>query len=92
MKRFASHPESRGEFPDVKSWPEIRSPEKRRGKALFFGSVTDPHLPQEQIYRPVGAWAGARRARSAPPFLFPRNWIVCFPTNDCGMGSRELFR
>ena len=50
MKRFTNHPEPWGSFLDVKFWPEIRNPEKYRGKALFFGTVTDPYLPQEATY------------------------------------------
>lgn len=51
MKRFTGHAEPWGEFLDVKFWPEIRKPEKYAGKELFFGSVTDPYLPQEETYR-----------------------------------------
>jgi len=51
MKRFTNHPESWGEFLDVKYWPEIKNPRKYCGKELFFGSVTDPYLPQEETYR-----------------------------------------
>lgn len=51
MKRFTNHAEPWGAFLDVKFWPEIRSPEKYAGKELFFGSVTDPYLPQEETYR-----------------------------------------
>ena len=51
MKRFTDHPEEWGSFLDVKYWPEIRRPEKYAGKELFFGSVTDPYNPQEEIYQ-----------------------------------------
>ena len=51
MKRFTNHAEPWGDFLDVKFWPEIRKPEKYAGKELFFGSVTDPYLPQEETYR-----------------------------------------
>lgn len=51
MKRFTGHTEPWGEFLDVKYWPEISSPEKHRGKEAFFGSVTDPYLPEEAIYK-----------------------------------------
>lgn len=51
MKRFTGHAEPWGEFLDVKFWPEISKPEKYAGKELFFGSVTDPYLPQEETYR-----------------------------------------
>lgn len=50
MKRFTGHAEPWGEFLDVKYWPEIKNPKKYRGKELFFGSVTDPYLPQEEMY------------------------------------------
>ena len=50
MKRFTNHPETWGEFLDVKHWPEIKHPEKYCGKELFIGSVTDPYNPQEEIY------------------------------------------
>lgn len=51
MKRFTGHAEPWGAFLDVKFWPEIKRPEKYTGKELFFGSVTDPYLPQEEEYR-----------------------------------------
>ena len=51
MKRFTNHPEEWGSFLDVKYWPEIKHPEKYAGKEMFFGSVTDPYLPQEETYR-----------------------------------------
>lgn len=50
MKRFTNHPEPWGEFLDVKMWPEIKHPEKYAGKEAFFGSVTDPYIPQEETY------------------------------------------
>ena len=50
MKRFTNHPEPWGDFLDVKYWPEIKNPQKYEGKELFIGSVTDPYLPQEEIY------------------------------------------
>lgn len=50
MKRFTNHPEPWGTFLDVKYWPEIKNPRKYAGKELFIGSVTDPYLPQEEIY------------------------------------------
>lgn len=51
MKRFTNHPEPWGDFLDVKHWPAIRNAEKYRGKELFFGSVTDPYVPQEVVHR-----------------------------------------
>ena len=51
MKRFTSHPEPWGDFLDVKRWPAIRNAEKYRGKEFFFGSVTDPYVPQEAVHR-----------------------------------------
>lgn len=50
MKRFTGHAEPWGSFLDVKLWPEIKNPEKYAGRELFIGSVTDPYLPQEEIY------------------------------------------
>ncbi|HIT34621.1 MAG TPA: radical SAM mobile pair protein B [Candidatus Faecousia intestinigallinarum] len=50
MKRFTGHTEPWGTFLDVKLWPEIKNPRKYAGKELFIGSVTDPYLPQEEIY------------------------------------------
>lgn len=50
MKRFTNHPEPWGTFLDVKYWKEIKNPRKYAGKELFIGSVTDPYLPQEEIY------------------------------------------
>lgn len=50
MKRFTGHPEPWGAFLDVKYWPEIKRPERYAGKELFIGSVTDPYLPQEEVF------------------------------------------
>lgn len=50
MKRFTRHPEPWGTFLDVKYWPEIRHPERYAGSELFIGSVTDPYLPQEEVF------------------------------------------
>ena len=50
MKRFTNHPESWGEFIDVKTWPEIKHPEKYAGKEAFLCSVTDPYQPIEAKY------------------------------------------
>ena len=38
MKRFTGHTEPWGEFLDIKHWPDIKNPERLRGKELFFGS------------------------------------------------------
>ena len=51
MKRFTNHPEPWGEFIDVKTWPEIRKPEKYAGKEAFLGSVTDCYQPCEAKYK-----------------------------------------
>ena len=51
MKRFTNYPEPWGSFLDIKFWPKIIHPEKYSGKELFFGSVTDPYNPQEEIYQ-----------------------------------------
>lgn len=51
MKRFTNHGEPWGTFLDVKFWPPIQNPKKYDGRELFFGSVTDPYLPQEEAYR-----------------------------------------
>lgn len=51
MKRFTNHPESWGEFVDVKYWPEIKNPQKYAGKDAFFGSVTDCYQPCEAKYQ-----------------------------------------
>lgn len=50
MKRFTGHAEPWGTFLDIKYWQEIKNPKKYAGKELFIGSVTDPYLPQEEIY------------------------------------------
>lgn len=50
MKRFTGHTEEWGTFLDVKTWRDIKNPEKYAGKELFIGSVTDPYLPQEETY------------------------------------------
>lgn len=51
MKRFTGHPEPWGAFLDVKHWPDIKHPEKYRGKELFLSSVTDPYQPHEAKYK-----------------------------------------
>ena len=50
MKRFTGYTEPWGSFLDVKYWGRIPHPEKYVGKELFIGSVTDPYLPQEEIF------------------------------------------
>ena len=50
MKRFTNHPEPWGHFLDVKYWQPVKNPGKYNGKEFFFGSVTDPYLPQEETY------------------------------------------
>jgi len=50
MKRFTHHPEPWGTFVDVKYWPKIKNPPKYAGKHLFIGSVTDPYMPQEEVF------------------------------------------
>ncbi len=50
MKRFSGHTEPWGSFLDVKYWPEIKDPERYRGKEIFIGSVTDPYNPEEERY------------------------------------------
>lgn len=50
MKRFTGHTGDWGTFLDVKMWPDLKNPAKYAGKELFIGSVTDPYLPQEEIY------------------------------------------
>ena len=61
MKRFTNHTEPWGDFLDVKIWPAIKNPQKYAGKELFFGSVTDPYNPQEEIcLRITGAAARQR--------------------------------
>lgn len=51
MKRFTNHAEPWGEFLDVKQWPDIKNPERYRGKELFLCSVTDPYNPMEETYK-----------------------------------------
>ncbi len=51
MRRFSNHNEPWGEFLDVKYWGKINNPERYNDKELFIGSVTDPYLPQEKIYK-----------------------------------------
>lgn len=50
MKRFTHHAEPWGEFLDVKYWLPIKNGARYRGKELFFGSVTDPYNPQEEMF------------------------------------------
>lgn len=51
MKRFTNHHEEWGSFVDVKTWPEIKHPEKYAGKEIFLSSVTDPYQPIESTHR-----------------------------------------
>ena len=51
MKRFTNHNEEWGSFVDVKTWPEIKHPEKYAGKEIFLSSVTDPYQPVESTYK-----------------------------------------
>ena len=51
MKRFTGHTEKWGTFIDVKDWETIKNPQKYEGKELFFGSVTDPYQPCEEVYQ-----------------------------------------
>ena len=51
MKRFTNHPEEWGEFLDVKTWPDIKNPEKYSGREVFLSSVTDPYQPAEEKFR-----------------------------------------
>lgn len=48
MKRFTNHTEPWGEFLDIKLWPDIKNPQKYKGKELFMSSVTDPYQPAEE--------------------------------------------
>ena len=50
MKRFTNHPEPWGHFLDVKYWQPVKNPGQYNGKEFFFGSVTDPYLPQEETF------------------------------------------
>ena len=50
MKRFTNHTEEWGSFVDVKTWPEIKHPEKYSGREIFLSSVTDPYQPLEEKY------------------------------------------
>lgn len=49
MKRFSNHPETWGEFVDVKHWPVIKNPQRYAGKDLFIGSVTDPYQQPRKL-------------------------------------------
>ncbi len=50
MKQFTKHAEPWGEFLDVKNWEEMNF-SKKKGKKLIIGTVTDPYLPQEEMFR-----------------------------------------
>lgn len=65
MKRFTGHTEPWGTFLDVKYWPEINNPEKYAEKELFIGSVTDPYLPQEEVYERTRALLTQLKGSSA---------------------------
>lgn len=58
MKRFTGHAEEWGGFLDVKYWPPISRPDRYAGREIFIGSVTDPYLPQEAVYRRTRALLG----------------------------------
>lgn len=50
MKRFTGHTEAWGSFLDVKNGSKIKNPKKYAGRELFIGSVTEPDLPQEELF------------------------------------------
>jgi len=50
MKRFTGHTEDWGTFMDVKSWPEIKNPEKYAGQKVVIGTVTDGYNPLEETW------------------------------------------
>lgn len=56
MKRFANHSEPWGKFVDVKYWDLIKNPQKYAGKEFFIGSVTDPYMPEEEVYKRTRAF------------------------------------
>lgn len=49
MSKFTNHTEPWGRFLDIKKWNALE-PGKYRGKRLFFGTATDPYLPEERVY------------------------------------------
>lgn len=51
MKRFTGHQEPWGTFLDVKEWPVLTNTAKYAGKEIFIGSVTDPYVPEEAIFK-----------------------------------------
>ncbi len=65
MKRFTGHTEPWGSFLDVKYWPEIRNPQKYRGRELFISSVTDPYNPEEEKYGRTRALLGELKTSGA---------------------------
>lgn len=50
MKRFTNHPETWGEFLDVKKCDKKISSKKLTGKTVFLSSVTDCYNPYEEKY------------------------------------------
>ena len=76
MKRFTGHPEPWGTFLDVKIWPQIKNPGKYEGKELFFGSVTDPYLPQEEFYERTRALLTQRKDSGAKISIATKSDLV----------------
>lgn len=76
MKRFTGHTEPWGTFLDVKYWPQIKNPQKYAGKELFIGSVTDPYLPQEEIYRRTRALLMELKGSGAKITIATKNDLI----------------
>lgn len=51
MKRFSGHDEPWGQFVDAKTWKPLASGGKYRGKQVFLGSVCDPYMPEEAVWK-----------------------------------------
>lgn len=98
MKGFTGHTEPWGEFLDVKFWPEIKNPHRYRENELFFGSVTDPYLPQEETYRRTRALLGQLQGSGirlsiqtkSDPVLRDVDLIRTFPEARAGFSVNTL--
>ena len=77
MKRFTNHPEEWGSFVDVKTWPEIKHPEKYAGREIFLSSVTDPYQPIEAKHKRTRALLEQLQGSGARISIATKSDLVC---------------
>lgn len=77
MKRFTNHPEEWGSFVDVKTWPEIKHPEKYAGREIFLSSVTDPYQPVEAKHKRTHALLEQLQGSGARISIATKSDLVC---------------